>query len=159
MFAEFQPAIAAASAMGNAGLAPSEEDTLTAPGSSVRSFSNPKGAPSLSGVLRGGEHVEIQPDFVAGSLNAAAGLEVRRVAVRTRRLLTTSWLSLAVRMVACSTGDPHLDGPAPLLVKEDVEAMQQEAQQRRHSSSKAAHYRCLLWHFVRHVFCLRDGVR
>ena len=45
------------------------------------------------------------------------------MAVRTRRLLSHFVAEiLAVRMVACSIGDPHLDGPAPLIVKEDVES-------------------------------------
>ena len=64
----------AASAMGNAALAPSEEDTLTAPGRSVRRFLNPQGAPSLGGARGGGENVEIQSSFVAESLETMAGL-------------------------------------------------------------------------------------
>ena len=36
-------------------------------------------------------------------------------------------------MFACSTGDTHLDAPAPVVVVEDVEALQWEAQQRRQS--------------------------
>ena len=68
MFAAFQPATVGASAMDSGALAPSEEATLTAPGRSVRRLSNPQGAPTLSGVLGGGENVEIQSDFGAGSL-------------------------------------------------------------------------------------------
>ena len=63
----------AASAMCNAALAPSEEDTL-APGRSVRRFLNSEGAPGLSGVRGGGENVEIQTSFVAESLETMAGL-------------------------------------------------------------------------------------
>ena len=68
MFAAFQPAIVAASVMDSGALAPSEEGTLTAPERSVRRLSNPQGTPTLSGVLCGGENVEIQSDFGAGSL-------------------------------------------------------------------------------------------
>ena len=70
----FQPLVFAASAMGNAALAPSEEDTLTAPGRSVRRFLNPERAPGLSGVRGGGENVEIQTSFVGESLETMAGL-------------------------------------------------------------------------------------
>ena len=47
---------------------------LKAPKTSVRRFSNPEGAPSLSGVMCGGEHVEIQHGYVAWSLEPMAGL-------------------------------------------------------------------------------------
>ena len=60
--------------MGDAALAPSEEDTLTAPGRSVRRLLNPEDAPSLGGVRGGGENVEIQSSLVAKSLETMAGL-------------------------------------------------------------------------------------
>ena len=93
--------------------------TLTASARSVRRLSNPDGAPTLSGVLDGGENVEILSSFVAGSLgtmaglsgmlnggessnvlsefvseslNATAGLEVYKVTVKTQRYCSTSWL-------------------------------------------------------------------
>ena len=47
---------------------------LTAPKRSISRLSNPEGAPSLSGVLGGSEHVEIQSCFVAESLETMACL-------------------------------------------------------------------------------------